>query len=764
MRKWNRCRRHAVLLLELLSVTLLASSCGDLDPQDELESREALGTPDAAAVNTRSGGVASQERGQERPYRHPLRRAGITGGKVRFVDTKDAPDGARYALVEGAWAHEDAQVVTSSGVERLGRRTMTRADRDALEALKRKQNGARSPDPAPAPKLGPALAAAVDAAPHRGVYGTVLIRLEKLTRGALMDEIERAVAYGEIETTADYRAKRAELLARRRYEIAAAQAPVIEALRALGGKVTYRCEHLQCLTVRMPLAAVRSLSQRPEIARMDLDAEEAPDADINGTLVLSGTQLAQFVNAGWDGERTEGSSDDVRVAIIEQAGPDDEHPGYREDSSSRSTRISSRYECTSSGCAAVSNFTIESNHATLVSGIVMGDLRDGQASGLTASQRVAYSGYAGEARAYMYGNGGLNRGTRMAFDHMIGLEHPPSIVNYSGGSAADDPSCLGESALSRDANDLYENGILLVKTAGNTEHSSVSDCTVGSPGSAIGVFTVGGHGNSYYGTETNVRSGEVFSYTSRGGASLSEGKNRSIVDVTAYACRMNLFDMSLGYSAPVCGTSISAPTVTAGAINFIDYYKDSHSALIGEPGMLYTHLLLMGDRQGESGKITHGYDNLWGAGRLKMRRLDAAGMDSPYGWQAARVCIDDGEVYTIPIKSGNVLSGRVDDVKAVVYWYDRRHETGGAIDDVDLRLLTAAGTPLRESLDDHDNKERVYASGVGGKALKLEIIGTRVTSDDEGCGTNSMRVYLGYIYEDRNRDDADGPGAEIDPE
>ncbi|WP_437625672.1 S8 family serine peptidase [Sorangium sp. So ce1151] len=192
-----------------------------------------------------------------------------------------------------------------------------------------------------------------------------------------------------------------------------------------------------------------------------------------------------------------------------------------------------------------------------------------------------------------------------------------------------------ESAYSRDANDLYENGILLVKTAGNTGHSSASDCTIGSPGSAIGVFTVGGHGNSYYGTETNVRSGEVLSYTSRGGTSLSEGKNRSIVDVTAYACRMNLFDMSLGYSAPACGTSISAPTVTAGAINFIDYYKDSHSNLIGEPGMLYTHLLLMGDRQGESGKITHGYDHLWGAGRLKMRRLDAAGMDSPYGWQAA---------------------------------------------------------------------------------------------------------------------------------
>ncbi|WP_437338349.1 S8 family serine peptidase [Sorangium sp. So ce394] len=762
MRKWHRSRRIAVLLPELLSVALLVSSCSELDPQEELESREALGTPDAA--NTKSGGGESQQSGQERTYRHPLRQAGITGGKVQFVDTKDAPDGSRYALIEGARAHEEAKVVTTSGVERLGRRTMTRADRDALEALKRKQNGARSPDRAPAPKLGPALAAAVDAAPHRGVYGTVLIRLEKSTRGALIDQLERAVAYGEIETTADYRAKRAELLARRRYEIAAAQAPVIDALRALGGKVAYRCEHLECLTVRMPLAAARSLAQRPEIARMDLDAEEAPDADINGTLVLSGTQLNQFVNAGWDGERTEDSSDDVRVAILEQAGPDDEHPGYREDASSTSTRIGGRYECTASGCTAVSDFTNEGDHATLVSGIVMGDLRDGQASGLTASQQIAYSGYAGEALAYMYGNGASNSGTRMAFDHMIGLEHPPSVVNYSGGSATDDPSCLGESALSRDANDLYENGILLVKTAGNTEHSNTSDCTVGSPGSAIGVFTVGGHGNSSSGTETDVRSAAVFSYTSRGGASLSEGKNRSIVDVTAYACRKNLFDLSLGYSVSACGTSISAPTVTAGAINFIDYYKDSHSSLIAEPGMLYTHLLLMGDRQGESGKITHGYDHLWGAGRLKMRRLDAAGMDSPYGWQAGRVCIDDGEVYTLPINSGNVLSDRVDDLKAVVYWYDRRHETGGAIDDIDLRLLTTAGTPVQESLDDYDNKERVYASGVGGKALKLEIIGTRVTSDDEGCGANSMRVYLGYIYEDRNRDDADGPGAEIDPE
>jgi hypothetical protein len=39
------------------------------------------------------------------------------------------------------------------------------------------------------------------------------------------------------------------------------------------------------------------------------------------------------------------------------------------------------------------------------------------------------------------------------------------------------------------------------------------------------------------------------------------------------------------------------------------------------------------------------------------------------------------------------------------------------------------------------------------------MTGYNVTSDDAGCGTNSMKVYYAYFYEDSARDDVDGRSA-----
>jgi hypothetical protein len=56
-----------------------------------------------------------------------------------------------------------------------------------------------------------------------------------------------------------------------------------------------------------------------------------------------------------------------------------------------------------------------------------------------------------------------------------------------------------------------------------------------------------------------------------------------------------------------------------------------------------------------------------------------------------------------------------------------------------------------------DSKERVYDGSVGGAAIKLVVSGTSVTSDVEGCGTNSMRVWVTALIEDDARLDGDGP-------
>ena len=84
--------------------------------------------------------------------------------------------------------------------------------------------------------------------------------------------------------------------------------------------------------------------------------------------------------------------------------------------------------------------------------------------------------------------------------------------------------------------------------------------------------------------------------------------------------------------------------------------------------------------------------------------------------------------------------------------------SGAFQDDIDFQLVDTDGWPYwRASVDSYDNKERIYFDGIGGKTVELRIIGDDVTADNEGCGTNSMKVYYAYILEDADRDDGNGP-------
>jgi hypothetical protein len=196
-------------------------------------------------------------------------------------------------------------------------------------------------------------------------------------------------------------------------------------------------------------------------------------------------------------------------------------------------------------------------------------------------------------------------------------------------------------------------------------------------------------------------------------------------------------------------------------------YKNVISNFLNNnPASLSTNLLLMGDRTASDvvpdpypppfWKRTNMFDQRFGAGRLRMRMPNAAGLDYPSWYFNGWTCIDHQEVYTYTLNGGNALSEDMDTLKAVVWWYDRRHETGTQIDNIDLVLKETNGNVLRSSASPYDNKERVYYYDIGGKAVKLEISGTSVTADDEGCGTNSMKVYFVVMAEDADRDDPDG--------
>ena len=179
-----------------------------------------------------------------------------------------------------------------------------------------------------------------------------------------------------------------------------------------------------------------------------------------------------------------------------------------------------------------------------------------------------------------------------------------------------------------------------------------------------------------------------------------------------------------------------------------------------DPSVLYVNMLLMGDRYNGSGYQTAQFDNLWGAGRLRLRRFDM--MDAPARWETGNVCVDDGTSVTIDLWDKEIPSktGGVDFVKVVAWWYDHRHDTGTDHDKIDMELLGdyvggGAGAPAYWTAS-NDNKLMMYW-GLSGYSSDwkwhVRLNGRDVTSDAEGCGSNSALVYYALIWEDQDRNE-----------
>ncbi|MBN2722940.1 MAG: S8/S53 family peptidase [Deltaproteobacteria bacterium] len=370
----------------------------------------------------------------------------------------------------------------------------------------------------------------------------------------------------------------------------------------------------------------------------------------------------------------------------------------------------------------------------------------------------------------------------------------PDILSMSIEYAGLDPLCKGEDSLSRDANDLYELGIPVFAAAGNDCHyvgqcnenfyyTDTHDCVVDSPASAMGVFTVGAHGE-YLKGEEGVRIGDIAEYSSRGGTT-TEGKGRTIIDITASGCRDYHMDINDNYYYDPehyqCGTSFATPTVAAGAAMILDWYSFYWSSLLVNPGRLYSFLLLMGDRAQEpfpENQPDSDFDPVFGAGRFKMRRLDTYGGDTFWAKNIMSTCIDDAETAYIYIYNGYPLPAGVDVFKAVMFYYDYRHENGTAIDNINMKLqekinlggiyrwVTVGGT---REVDPGEEKERVFLSGnLEGRMFRLAVTGADVTSSNAGCGNDSMMVNISFFFEDSARDDylsgGIGPNDDINPE
>lgn len=757
-----------VLISSAALVCALATGCDDELADDAAEPRAAEDVADERDDDDPAGALCEEDPdgglcgpGLDRPYRHPFQDVALVDGAIPLLDRKDSPAGRRYAAmdtyVDVAEDGRPARHVSSSGIVELERRPLDAEELARARVAREARAALRSEPAVVAPELARALAEAErrpGAAPL-----TVKINVVRPPGETLQQRVARRIARGEVYTVRDAQQAREDALAEIRDEVARTLAPVTAEIRALGGEVVYACEVGACMTARLSAAQARAIAARPDVQRMNVPGRMEEMGGFDGLHMRESYQYGQFWGAAFDGENV--GDDDITFAIVEQGGYRFTHDAFLDGGPGTSDRIRGMYECGDASCVTKDGWygDEQRDHATMALGSVLADATDGQVS-LNADGAVRVSGPAREAQGYLYKVSDTPDAAMRAYNHLVQRPYAPALVSFSIGDTERDPSCTGEDDQSIDVDNLlYENGVLMFAAAGNSG-GAVDDCRVISPGSAAGAFTVGGFGGTTTPSDDcAARAAGISASSSWGGSAsvLAEGKGRTIVDLTgAYCQRFRTAAGSDTEFVDACGTSFATPSVAGAAITLIDAHKHLISDAIDDPGLLFAWMLNMGDRRGGSGDLSAQFDPRWGAGRIRMRMPNAAGMDTPYYVYSGWTCVDDGEVYTLPINGGNPLSADVDDMKVSIWWYDRRLENGTPIDDIDLAVRTTAGAYVRGSTDPADNKERVHVAPQG-RALEVEIVGADVTSDVEGCGTDSMKVFYQVMIEDRDRDDVEGP-------
>jgi hypothetical protein len=634
------------------------------------------------------------------------------------------------------------------------------------------------PPPLP-PKIAPDLRAALDSNPDTPVRVIVWAISQEF---GIQGELDRRIAMGDVAARRDWDEWRDILIAQQQDRIAAELRGLVQFIEDRDDDVLKACKNMPCLIAHAMPDTVRELANRRDVTYLDsADGDVEPHA-LDGVAVRDGAQIRQFLDNGFDGQGFDKSSehDNIVFGMLESAGfltvghggfLDDAPPSHFRWALDTKEPYPGRWLCGLEGCDSVEYPPSSAgDHATVVAGLLLGDLTQGQEPSIPAAAWEGGSGYAPRALLHSFSFGSVGQAVH-AFDRIAGFEwqnHPPHILNSSWGDEnAAQITCQGNHSVSKAANRAFQAGHFGVVSAGNS-YGSANNCRVTAPADAIGSFAVGGHLNlpeNLSGSAVTVRSGPIYEPSSWGG-NPTQGQNRSIVSLTAPAIRENLFDINGGIDHNSShGTSWAAPTVASVAGLVLDWYRQSVSYFVYfNPGLLYTQMLLMGDRQNaQGGKNTAGFDHRWGAGRLRARLFQSDGM-SPRGMSApwlhftSWTCVDDGQLYKVEVLSGETLSSEYDDFKAAAYWYDQRHDTTGEIADVDLILHGVGEGPLEKDCDSFDNKAFVYAPDVGGKQLELHLHGANVKGHwDPICGNDSILVHFAAFAESGKRNGQNRP-------
>ncbi len=707
-------------------------------------------------------GGANSAQDQPTPYRHPAYNPATKGLVPLWLDTTHGRGTAdiSVSVEEGATEDKDGVVRQFSGLVASTRRKASPAERARWLA--------ESMVPSP-PLTRPKSKLRQDTLKRYGSHSDqdlVLVMLEVAheLEEPLFVQLDDAAVRSDMRSSTELAEYRRKLLNARSKRYASSVSKAAVELRELGIQDIVVGQDSPYIKARVKKSQLNDIAQLEQITSIEPPPRIAPAWLMTNEDVRRVTQIKQFIDAGYAGDRVKYngvSSYEITFAMLEPGAPLQAHPGFKDGSGSK-VRLRDVWSCSGYACGPWGSWT--GSHATTVAGVLMGDIMQNQdpawPSTILETNLIRRSGAAREAEGYSIAGMGFNYNDPndvdledqdfvQALDLVPALPRFIPVMNMSAGDETM-TNRDGDTIMDKAVNRLFEAGTLPILAAGNERQDAPNAPTTIIPASAIGAFTVGAYGEADT-EDVELLAAPPASYTSRGGVN-----GRSIVDIAAPGTATYFYSTSGGYtgtssSTAATGTSIATPVVTGTAIDFIDWYKNNLSDAIDDPGRLFSALLLMGDRGSESGgKRTTTWDTLLGAGRLHARMFDSAGLDGPWGASFGTTCVLDGHIQNYWITG---VPSDADAFMFVAFWYDARHGLWGRVDDIALALYVD-GVKVKTA-DTADNKERIYYSDPHGDMF-VEIYGKDITSSSSGCGASGMRINYAWYYEDSDRESSEG--------
>lgn len=733
----------------------------------ELETSDAEGDADVGDSSPHDAATAD-----EPAFTNPWMDLATLPSPTPILDDLNDEHGRRYVIGEGAMVEsEGGTSVALPSLMTMVRRPMT-AD-ELAEATAEQAPAVQEPA-----KIAPSLQTTLDDLADPDTLLNVIIFANDDEVGWQV-ELHRAMARGIVTSRSEQDQLHSRYINERRERNSARLAPLVASVERLGGTVLDNGGVSPWIHARLPAGSIAALATEAELAKIDVAEVPGTPLGVDGTEVRHGIQLKTYLDNDFDGEGNSNLSGDELIAAIIELNFDGggnpvsflaSHNGLRETLSVSEYRYGDapetypgRWDCAPTPCDDVSAFSEPAgSHATGIAGVIFGDLVDGQ---IADADPESASGYAPEARGHMYL---ANTATQAiaAMSHIQNLDplwaDIPHVVNNSYQFSYTE-ACDGTDVMSREVNDLYENGFAVFAGAGNGG-GSATNCKVRPPAAAIGAMAIGAHmDDTAADGPLEVRSEPIYDSVTEvsawGGNDVQDhgGQNRSLVALTAPGRRTRRFytdgTISNGATGTPAATSLASATVSGAALSIMDHRMSGGSTFIDAPGALYAALLAMGDRQQTSGYGDHTPDHRWGVGRLRARYIGTGGMDAPWYYYFGATCISNAEVYDFYI-SQNPFPADVDVIKAAAFWYDTRHDVFENVANVNIKFHVSNLQAIVSDNDSSDNKAWVFHDNPPDDVpVFLRFFGSNVSGhNDPTCGANSILVYFLWFAEDSDRE------------